>query len=65
MATTPRSDPLANVETLLPKREYTYEEVVELVRAFQESVAPYIPKDWDQDAELKAEHEAVLAGSEW
>lgn len=63
MATTPQSEPLKTTG-VNPERKLSFEERVQAIEAWRREIAPFVPKDWDLDAELEAEHRAVLAGHE-
>ena len=62
MATTPQRDPMQDPAVLRGERKLTVEERRKLLERFVAEVRPFVPKDWDLDAELEAEHRAVLAG---
>lgn len=62
MATTPQSAAPEIPPFPDGPSKLTLEERIELIQRLREELAPLVPKTWDLDAELEAEHRAVLAG---
>lgn len=62
MATTPQSVPEMDERPL--GRKPTYEEFADAIRRFRAEVGEEKLAAWDLDAEMEAEHQAILNGAD-